>query len=435
MEILLVLAVFAALGAGLGVGWFWARLQPDSQPSTTDDVSRAVNEAIGVVRAERNDAMQAAVDTVLSVASSKLGDQLAAGKMVIDRERESVSHQVETVNTELQRVGALVSALQTESAQQSGQLTTGLEQAVRVTSTLANSTQSLERALASPKARGQWGERMAEDVLRVAGFVEGVNYRKQKKAEGGGIPDYTFLLPHGHAVHMDVKFPIDNYRRWLDAEDDVTRQGLAKQFQRDVRQRVRELSDRSYIDPQTTVDYVLLFVPNESVYGFLHEHDDAIIDVAIGQKVVLCSPTTLFAVLAVIRQSVDNFLVERRSDEILSALSGLREQWERWKEPMEKMSRGLCSAQKAFDELSGPRTRQFERQLEKLETVRDVRSLAEADGTGPAAPDLATSGGADNDDDTASAVVDHGLEEADEPIDAPVPRRSSGGQLSLRSVG
>ncbi|MEL7207429.1 MAG: DNA recombination protein RmuC, partial [Actinomycetota bacterium] len=285
MEILLVLAVFAALGAGLGVGWYLARLRPAS--ATADHhraVALAVDEAVGLVRAERHEALQATVDTVLSVAQSKLGDQLAAGKFVIERERESVSHQVETVNTELQRVGALVAALQTESAQQSGQLVTGLEQAFRVTSTLATTTQSLERALASPKARGQWGERMAEDVLRAAGFVEGVNYRKQKKAERGGIPDYTFLLPHGHVVHMDVKFPIDNYRRWLDAETAESRQTLAKQFQRDVRQRVRELSDRAYVDPATTVDYVLLFVPNESVYGFLHEHDETIIDVAIGQK-------------------------------------------------------------------------------------------------------------------------------------------------------
>ncbi|MEL7155838.1 MAG: DNA recombination protein RmuC, partial [Actinomycetota bacterium] len=284
----------------------------------------------------------------------------------------------------------------------------------------------------------------------------------QKKAERGGIPDYTFLLPHGHVVHMDVKFPIDNYRRWLDADTAESRQTLAKQFQRDVRQRVRELSDRAYVDPATTVDYVLLFVPNESVYGFLHEHDETIIDVAIGQKVVLCSPTTLFAVLAVIRQSVDNFLVERRSDEILSALSGLRDQWERWKEPMEKMSRGLCSAQKAFDELQGPRTRQFERQLEKLESVRDARSLAEGDlgaesdpDTPPTAPTAPDGNDADRPDlnrpDLNRADLDWA--EGDRPgaadrsaaaSSAPEPSQGGGGpdtpagqtigQLPLRSV-
>ena len=173
---------------------------------------------------------------------------------------------------------------------------------------------------------------------------------------------------------MDVKFPLDNYLRWLDAANDAERATFAKAFQRDVRQRIKELADRAYVDPETTVDYLLLFVPNESVYGFLHEHDPTLIDQAITQKVVLCSPTTLFAVLAVVRQAVDNFLVDRRSDEILGAIGGLREQWELLSEPMEKMGRGLASAQRAYDDLVGPRSRQFGRQLAKLETVRDTKA-------------------------------------------------------------
>ena len=375
-----LLAVAAAVGAGLGIGWLLAIRAGGTVASDDQQLTVAVERAIAAVRSERSETLQATVDTVLSVASSKLGDQLSAGKLVMDRERELVGSQVEAVNTELRRIGDLVANLQHENAHQQGRLVTGLEQAFQVTSTLASTTQSLERALASPKARGQWGERMAEDVLTAAGFVEGVNYRKQTKAERGGIPDYTFLLPQGHVVHMDVKFPIDNYRRWLDADHEQSKARSARDFQRDVRQRIKELAERAYIDPETTVDYVLLFVPNESVYGFLHEHDGTVIDVALAQKVVLCSPTTLFAVLAVIRQSVDNFLIERRSDEILGSLGALREQWDRWREPMEKMARGLSSAQRAYDELAGPRTRQFERQLRKLESVRTDR-LGEADGS------------------------------------------------------
>ena len=115
---------------------------------------------------------------------------------------------------------------------------------------------------------------------------------------------------------------------------------------------------------------MLLFVPNESVYGFLHDHDAGLIDYSLSNRVVLCSPTTLFAVLAVIRQAIDNFRIDQRSHEILAALGALREQFDRWEEPMEKMRRGLTSAQRAFDDLAGPRARQFERQLDKLESFR-----------------------------------------------------------------
>ncbi len=369
LVILLIVVAVVAVAGGALVGWLVGGR------GAARAAARAAEEAsirtIETLRAEQHDNLRAAVDTVTSVASTKLGDQLAAGKMVIDRERESVAHQVSSVSTELRRVSDLVASLQRSQAEQTGQLSSGLEQAVRVSSALADTTQSLQRALASPNSRGQWGERMAEDVLRAAGFLEGTSYHRQTKLATGGVPDYTFPLPTGHVVNMDVKFPIDNYLRWLDAGTDDERRRHGTAFQRDVRDRIKELTGRSYIDPAVTVDYLLLFVPNESVYGFLHEHDSELIDYALSHRVVLCSPTTLFAVLAVIRHAVDNFMVEQRGEDILGALGELRVQWERWEEPIEKMKRGLDSAQRAYDDLAGPRKRAFERQLEKLEAFRD----------------------------------------------------------------
>lgn len=367
-----LLGLLVAVAGGAFLGWF---LAGRSSARAADDAVRAAEEmsarAVDVLRAEQQHNLREAVDTVISVASSKLGDQLAAGKMVIDRERDSVADQVTSVGDELKRVADLVAVLQKERAEQTGQLSSGLEQAMRVTTALADTTQSLQQALASPKSRGQWGERMAEDVLRAAGFLEGTSYHRQTKLPTGGVPDYTFPLPTGHVVNMDVKFPVDNYLRWLEADSDEARKRFGSAFRRDVRDRVKELTERSYIDPAITVDYLLLFVPNESVYGFLHEHDSDLIDFALARKVVLCSPTTLFAVLAVIRHAVDNFMVEQRSQDILGALGELRAQWERWDEPVEKMRRGLESAQRAYDDLAGPRKRAFERQLEKLEAFRD----------------------------------------------------------------
>ena len=361
----LVLLAAVAVAVGALVGWLLGGR------AASQAAAEASRHTIETLRSEQHEHLRSAVDTVASVASSKLGDQLAAGKMVIDRERESVAHQVSSVETELRRVADLVSSLQRTQAEQTGQLSSGLEQAVRVSAALADTTQSLQRALASPNSRGQWGERMAEDVLRAAGFLEGTSYHRQTKLATGGVPDYTFPLPTGHVVNMDVKFPIDNYLRWLEAESDEERRRHGTAFQRDVRDRIRELTGRAYIDPSVTVDYLLLFVPNESVYGFLHEHDSQLIDYALARKVVLCSPTTLFAVLAVIRHAVDNFMVEQRSQDILGALGELRTQWERWEEPIDKMKRGLDSAQRAYDDLAGPRKRAFERQLEKLEAFRD----------------------------------------------------------------
>ena len=321
--------------------------------------------------------VQTAVDTAVSVVGDKLTDQMAAGSRELDLRGRTFADKVADLSGELRHLGDAVSSMRSERAEQHGQVLAGLEDAARSNEALASTTQSLSEALASPKARGQWGERMADDVLRLAGFVEGVNYRKQSATAGGTVPDFTFLLPHDQVLHMDVKFPIDNYRRFLEAEGDTERHALRKAFLRDVRSRVKELTGRDYADSASTVGYVLMFIPNESIYGFVHEHDAALGDDALAQRVVLCSPYTLFAVLAVIRQALDCFALERASDEILESLTGFTSQWDKFCDHLDTVGRRLDSAHRAYEELSGRRRRQLQRSVDQLDDVRTRRGLGE----------------------------------------------------------
>jgi DNA recombination protein RmuC len=232
--------------------------------------------------------------------------------------------------------------------------------------------------MASPTARGQWGERMAEDVLRLAGFIENVNYVKQTQLDGAtGRPDFTFPLPKGHELYMDVKFPMAGYLRFLDATTDAERQANRAAFLRDVRARVKELAKRDYAreSARESVDYVLLFLPNEQLTGFIHEGDPALIDDAMGQRVVLCSPLTLFAFLGVIRQAYDNFVIEQTSDQILALIGKFGNQWQKYSDQLEKVKSSFDRLDRQFDELVGTRKRQLERPLHQLDAVRRERNL------------------------------------------------------------
>jgi DNA recombination protein RmuC len=320
-------------------------------------------------------ATDAALERAMAVAADRVGQQATASSHELDLRSQAIGRQLGDMNAQLQRVGDLVTSLQRERAEQHGQLVQGLTEASRSTAALAETTQTLRQALASPKARGQWGERMAEDVLRLAGFVEGVNYRTQTALPNGTIPDITFLLPQGLLLHMDVKFPVDNYLRYLEGSAPKERDAFCTAFVRDVRTRVKDLAGRGYAEPDTTVGYVLLFIPNESVYGFVHEHDPRLVDAALEQKVVLCSPCTLFAVLAVVRQAVDSFLLERASDEILDALGAFRGQWQKFSESVDTLGGRIASTQKAFDEMAGPRRRQLERRLDAIDAIRERHGL------------------------------------------------------------
>ena len=359
-----VLIVLLAAGAvALAVALVATRAQASSG-------HRLVEELRGELEAQRDTSVRAAVDSLVTMAREQLGAQSAANLAQLDSRNQLMDQRIDGMHREIDKVATLVKELERDRSSKFGALTEQLAQAGQTTAELAKATRTLREALASSQSRGQWGERMADDVLRAAGFVEGINYVKQASTKAGR-PDFTFLLPGDKHLHMDVKFPLDNYLRLLETEADLERAQHEKAFLRDVRNRVKELAGRDYIDPAAgTLDYVLLFIPNEHVYSFVHDRDRELVDVALAQKVILCSPLTLFAVLAVVRQAVDSFALEQATGEILELLESFRGQWDKFTSQMDTLGDRLDSTRRAYDQLSGTRRRQLERQLDKIDDLR-----------------------------------------------------------------
>jgi DNA recombination protein RmuC len=138
-----------------------------------------------------------------------------------------------------------------------------------------------------------------------------------------------------------------------------------------VRSRVKELGTREYVDPAGgTVDFVLLFIPNEQLYTFIHEADESIVQEASRRRVVLCSPLTLLAVLALIRQTCENFQLARRSDEILGLLGHFFEQWEKFVGQMETLGKRIDSTSKEYEALVGTRKRMLEKRISEINALR-----------------------------------------------------------------
>ena len=120
---------------------------------------------------------------------------------------------------------------------------------------------------------------------------------------------------------------------------------------------------------------MIVFIPNEQVYSFINENDSSIMDEALKSKVILSSPVTLYAILAIIRQAIDNFNLEKTASEILILLAEFNKQWANFKDGMDKMGNRLDDAQKEFQRLVTTRTNQLERPLIKIESLRSSNEL------------------------------------------------------------
>ncbi len=326
-------------------------------------------------------ALREANEQFLALAEQRFARLTEAGSHDLQGKKTLIDQQLENMKKELGKVTDLVQRVERDREAKFGQLTTEIKNIGQQANALTASTTTLREALASSRSRGQWGERMAEDILRMMGFVEGVNYERQKSVDGGrSRPDFTFLLPKRLKINMDVKFPLENYLNYLDAGSDSDRSSYQKAFLGDVKARVNEVSGRDYIDPgQGTVDYVLLFIPNESVYAFIHENDRNAMDSALEKKVIWCSPLTLYCVLAVVRKAVENFAMDQRSDEIISLVGTFEDQWRKFSDSMDTLGKRLSSTQTAFDTLTGVRSRGLERSINRIEQLRQNRGLSAAD--------------------------------------------------------
>ena len=264
---MIIWLIFFVVGFGLGVGLgYWLVTRSQSTVDATTDVFRELLRQEEEKAAERQRAMLESLKDKfgeLSLQSmAKTSEQL-----VQLNQRELESHQKqgkkelqgakELIDAELKRMASELEQMKKSRAEQFAELNTQLKVHSERSQALELQTKALSETLGSNQARGAWGERMAEDILRTAGFVEGVNYLKQND-QGGARPDFTFLLPQDLILNMDVKFPYKQFVRVIESDSDEERERHAKSFMTDVKARLKEVSGKAYIDAEAnTVDYVL----------------------------------------------------------------------------------------------------------------------------------------------------------------------------------
>ncbi len=400
--ILAVVAVVAALSVGAGgAAWALAR-RPAGTPNrdAVEQITAAIAAELALRQADmQTRALQTTSEQFLQFAEQRLQAESGRGEEQLKARQQEFDAGIKRVDSTLKEMTEFVQRVDRARSESLVELATVVKQSQRSVELLNVNTAQLNQALSSGQARGQWGERMADDILQLAGLIEGINYEKNKQTtEEGTRPDFTFRLPQGRVVHMDVKFPLAGYLRLQDATSEAEQQAAEKQFLQDARQRIKEVTTRGYVDPGAgTLEFMLVFIPNEQVFAFLQAKDPKMADEALRQQVVLCSPLTLFAVLAVIRQSTEHFRMTQHATEILSALNAFHKQWDLFVKAMDTVGKRLESTQQAYSDLRSTRTNQVDRSLRRIDELRRQAGLPEGDA--PAALPDVTSAAAEADED------------------------------------
>ncbi len=379
MEFIVGIGLFL-VGFAAGAGVIWALRQKESHAAQSgrDQLKAAFGDLSRQVLNEN-------MATFLQLTKDKFTELVNASDGQLEQKKTLINQSLGEMKVEMKEK---LDGLNKSTNELKGQM----ESSQKGIGALAETTTKLSMVLSSSQARGQWGERMVEDILNVMGLVEGINFEKQTQA-GEGRPDFTFKLPDEKCIHMDVKFPLAHYENYVNTEHEHDRDREKKAFLHDVRNHVKAIGKGKYIDQGRTVDYVLMFIPNESIYVFLNQEDRELIDFSLDQKVLLCSPITLYAVLSLIRQCVVNFSMKQKAGEMQQLVGVFRKQWDEFVGKMDQMGKSIVTVQNHFDQLAGARRNQLEKPMEKINEL--LLGQGDAPAERPAIQPAARGGDAD----------------------------------------
>jgi len=237
----------------------------------------------------------------LRLAREALGrDQVLAQGALKERE-QAIAQLVEPLRAALERTEAQVQALERERRDAFATLRTQIETLAGGQAQLQRETRNLVTALRRPEVRGRWGELTLRRLVELAGLSEHCDFTEQLQLvgeEGALRPDLVVHMPDARDLVIDAKTPLDAYLASLDASTDEERQLSLRRHAQQVETRVRELASKSYWTQfERSPEFAVLFLPGDQFLSAALAERPELLETALGQSVIIATPSTLIALL------------------------------------------------------------------------------------------------------------------------------------------
>mgnify|MGYP004526641307 CR=1 FL=1 len=227
-----------------------------------------------------------------------------------------------------------------------------IDEAQKKIDTLSKDIVSLQSVLTDKKARGIFGEVNLRHIMENVFGVNDKIYKMQYQLSNGTIVDCALFAPEPLGlVGIDSKFPLENYRNMIDKNNSIElRASYEKQFKLDMKKHIDAISSKYIISGETS-DQAILFLPAEAIFAYINAYDSDIIEYAYKKRVWITSPTTLISTLTTIQVIIKNMERDKYAKVIHRELKLLDEEFKRYKDRWDKLSRSIETVGKDVKEI------------------------------------------------------------------------------------
>ena len=292
--ITLILGLFIGLALGLWI----SRIKSAASGGNTSTISQELNDVKVLLKAS-DDRLKAA--EAKSENETKIATQMEEMKSTVERMRLQAQEASEKrIASEVQLVGTI-------------------DEMRKASTTFFDETKKIAGALASSQTRGKFGEAQLELLLEQAGLREGHEYVAQRSttdSDSSGIPDITVAMPGGSRLFIDSKFPFDRFLEAFGTEEQEQRDELLLLHTKDLLKHVDALAKRGYHKSQNSPDFVVLFLPFETLLAESLRLDPLLLEKAFKVGVTLATPTSMMALLRTVGHIFTRNKLAENADDI-----------------------------------------------------------------------------------------------------------------------
>jgi len=330
---------------------------------------RALSDLKESFKALSADALKQTQPEFLRLANETLAKFQESAKGDLTQRQEAIKGLVEPLKQQLETYQRRLQQSETSQAESLGNLRKHLEQLASHSQSLAQETQQFRMVLRSNQARGRWGEETLRRVVEAAGMSAHCDFTEQTVA-GDAKPDLVVRLPGDRIIIVDAKVPDLDFLGVIDAANESSRRESLAAHAKTLKQTIKSLADRDYPTQfPNALDYVVLFLPAESLFSAALEGDQELIVWAAQRRILLATPASLIALLRSVSISWQQHAQTENSQRILEEARTLYSRVAKFLEHFEKIRDALDRAMTAYNNAVGSYERQVRPSGERLQKL------------------------------------------------------------------